>query len=427
MIQSPYSKSFYNIHHRKNIINIPSVKQQPLLQYTIGEKLGHGGFSDVYKAFNNKNQNQYAIKVIPRAKLKSEGDIRRLQQGIDSLSFFKHDNIIHLYDLLFDSNNLYLVLDLCSEGDLNDCILERDKLPECIAAVIFKQICSALLYIHSYSVAHRDIKLENILVDKFPHIKIADFGLCGFCDNNNNNLFTTFCGSLSFCAPECLSHKSYDGFLSDTWSVGVVLYHLVTGNSPWGTNQSRIVQQISKAEYIFPEYVSLECRDLISRLLQINPNNRISLQEAYQHKWCSLENSLLFPMPQQPLLNNNNNNNNNKNQSLKDIIELRRSLATNRIIDGFGIIPPPQSTAERQLNEPYDAPMNLALMTQLSPSLPSLANVNNFTIPEHRQRTKNSNYSPLNLQSATGRLCHSKLHLGKLSSFGKIGFSTTLK
>lgn len=257
-------------------------------QYNINTKIGQGAFATVYKAFNRQNRRAYAIKIYPKSNLRTEEDQRLFQREIDAMAYIRHPGIVTLRDLITDDKNFYLVMDYCAGGELFDYIVKRKKLDEPTAALVFKQICSAVAYCHSFGIAHRDLKPENILIDKFPRVMVADFGLCGYL--NESRLMKTFCGSPCYTAPECLLRKEYDGKLSDVWSLGVILFSIVTGQHPWKTeNTSAMLQQIVGGRYSFPDYLSDDCKELISSMLRMQPEERLTCQQILQHRWLLLE------------------------------------------------------------------------------------------------------------------------------------------
>jgi serine/threonine protein kinase len=191
---------------------------------------------------------------------------------------------------MWDSANFYLVIDLCSGGELFDYIVEHDRLDEPTAALIFHQIISAIAYCHSFGVAHRDLKPENVLIVDFPYVKVADFGLCGFI--SEQQLMRTFCGSPCYCAPECLCRIQYDGRKSDVWSLGVILFAMVIGEHPWNvTNTSIMLRQILKGAYTVPGYISPACKNLIQSMMKVNPVDRISIERLVEHPWLKLAES----------------------------------------------------------------------------------------------------------------------------------------
>ena len=236
---------------------------------------------------NDKNH-YFAIKIFPKSNLESQSDEELFQREINAMAFFHHENIISLKDFLSDDYNFYLVMDYCEGLDLKQYITEKapEGIDEKTAAVIFKQIVSAVSYCHSTGVAHRDLKPENILITSFPKIKISDFGLCGYI--TEDQLMRTFCGSPCYTAPECLSKIEYDGIRADTWSIGVILYTIVTGNAPWPINNSSIMlKNIIKGKYTIPKNISQSCRSLITGLLNINPKERLTLNQIMNHQWLN--------------------------------------------------------------------------------------------------------------------------------------------
>ncbi|OHS93181.1 CBL-interacting serine/threonine-protein kinase 20 [Tritrichomonas foetus] len=264
-------------------------------QYTISNELGRGAFAAVYKAFNKENRRQYAIKVFPKQNLRNDAEAERFQREVNASTFMRHDNLVALHDFFWDDTNYYLVQDLCGGGDLFHYIMKVKRIEEPAAAFLFKQICGAIQYVHSFGVAHRDLKPENIMIDKFPRIKIADFGICGYiCEDS---LMKTFVGSPSYSAPECLSKIEYDGAISDVWSLGVILYVMVTGNSPWNQNTPQMVHQIQSADYFIPDDISPDCQDLIRKMMTVMPCDRIKLDDVLQHPWFEIANSAKLKMP----------------------------------------------------------------------------------------------------------------------------------
>lgn len=266
---------------------------QRIGDYTVVKDIGSGGFATVVQVTSEKDKKTYALKIFPKLNLKSSGDVERFQHEVDTMYHLEHSNLVKMHDFFWDDRNFYLVEDYCAGGDLLDYILEQNSPSEVTAAIIFKQIILGVAHFHSYGVAHRDLKPENILIDRFPHIKICDFGLCGFIDENK--LLDTFCGSPTYCSPECIAHLNYDGKLADIWSLGVLLFVLVSGETPWNQrNQVVMTNQIMRASYTIPKKVSPECQSLINSMLSIKATSRPSLQEILDHPWLRLANCANF-------------------------------------------------------------------------------------------------------------------------------------
>ncbi|EAY15209.1 CAMK family protein kinase [Trichomonas vaginalis G3] len=210
--------------------------------------------------------------------------MKRFQREIDTTSGLKHKNIVNLHDFFWEDNNFYLILDYCQNGELMDYIIKNKKIAEPTAALIFEQMVSAIAYCHSFGVAHRDLKPENVLFEKFPLVKVSDFGLCGYMEESK--LMQTFCGSPCYSAPECLRQYAYDGQKSDIWSLGVNLYLMVTGMHPWNvTNINVMLREILDCTYTIPKDVSAECRDLISKILVLEPEKRLTIDQIIKHPW----------------------------------------------------------------------------------------------------------------------------------------------
>lgn len=271
-------------------------KPPKIKNYAMGRFLGEGAFSKVYEATNRDTQEKYAIKIFPKSNLKDQNDVDHFQREVDAMAYLRYDNLVAMHDFFWDETNFYLVIDYCPGGDLFSYIIEHEKLNEPIAALLFKQIIGAIAYCHSFGVAHRDLKPENILITNFPNLKLTDFGLCGYI--SQQKLMQTFCGSPCYCAPECLCRVQYDGRLSDVWSLGVLLFAMVTGEHPWTvSNTSLMLRQIMKANYSIPEYVSQECQDLINSLLKVKPSARLSIEKIIQHPWLKFSEWALIKGP----------------------------------------------------------------------------------------------------------------------------------
>ncbi|OHT07097.1 CAMK family protein kinase [Tritrichomonas foetus] len=242
---------------------------------------------DLYKVRRRSNINSttmkyFACKVIPQKKVENKKLTTRLETEIRVHQLMRHQNIVQLVDVIKDSDYFYVFLEFCPNGELFEYVVDRKKLKENEAAIFFKQILYGLKYIHSMNVSHRDLKPENILLDEFGRVKISDFGLSRLLDENG--LANTPCGSPCYASPECISGKSYDGKTSDIWSAGVILYACVTGKLPWTKrNQTQLFAQIKSGQYIIPNYLSENCRDLIARLMTVDYRKRISIEEALDH------------------------------------------------------------------------------------------------------------------------------------------------
>ena len=251
-----------------------------------GKKIGKGAFSVIYKGTHKVTDNVFAIKEISYENLnKIKNTIKREFTVMKKLN---HPNIIKLHEVFFDSENknVYLVLDYYKRGDLYN-FLKGKPLKEKYAKKYMRQLASGLKYLHENNIIHRDLKLKNILVTDSNDIVISDFGFAR--DGDSNTMFDTLCGSPMYMAPEIMTHKSYDN-KSDLWSVGVIMYELLFGTTPYhAKNMIQLMKKIKKRDVIIPEeyseLISDECKELLLSLLHRNPRRRINWDNFFTHKW----------------------------------------------------------------------------------------------------------------------------------------------
>jgi serine/threonine protein kinase len=238
----------------------------------------------VCKALHKWTKEIRACKILAKSRLSEPKEVALFQRELCAQAYIQHENVVKLHDFFSDDLNHYLILDYCPGGELFQHIVSAERLSEQHAAVMFQQVVSAVAYCHSFGIAHRDLKPENILVTCYPRVKVSDFGLCGaVCPAR---LMQTFCGSPCYCAPECLMHIEYDGRLGDLWSLGILLYAMVTGMHPWTvTNPTVMIRQIRKARLEVPRFVSDDCRDLILGLIQVIPASRMRIEQIIAHPW----------------------------------------------------------------------------------------------------------------------------------------------
>lgn len=225
-----------------------------------------------------------ACKVVPKIKVEDKKFSKRLKQEIKIHQLMRHPNIVHYIYFQQDSSYYYIFLEYVAGEELFQLIKKNGKISEKNAAVYFKQILLGLNYIHSLNVAHRDLKPQNILVDKFGRIKICDFGLSKLFEKGDNNLTKTPCGSPCYVSPECISGLPYNGEKSDIWSCGVILYVMVIGDVPWTESvKAKLFEQIREGDFMVPCDVSNCCMDLIYKLMEVDCNQRISIDTALNH------------------------------------------------------------------------------------------------------------------------------------------------
>jgi serine/threonine protein kinase len=203
------------------------------------------------------------------------------------MAFIRHENIVALHDFFSDDSNFYLIMDLCPGGELYQFLCANGAMDEPTAALVFRQIVAGVSALHEHGVAHRDLKPENIMFDTFPRVKVSDFGLCGYL--SEGVIAQSFVGSPCYCSPECLCRVKYDGRPADVWSLGVILFTIVTGCVPWTiTNTSVMIHQILKGACQIPSELSPHRGGLIRAMLKVNPQERATLEDVAAHPWLSV-------------------------------------------------------------------------------------------------------------------------------------------
>ncbi|KAI1979779.1 serine/threonine-protein kinase gin4 [Ophidiomyces ophidiicola] len=211
---------------------------------------------------------------------------RTIPSGIERevviMKLIEHPNVISLLDVWENRGELYLVLEYVEGGELFDYVSESGPLPEVEAVRLFRQIIAALSYCHQYNICHRDLKPENILLDSQRNIKVADFGMAAL--QPMGHWLNTSCGSPHYASPEIIYGHRYQGNKADIWSCGIILFAMLAGFLPFdGGDLGSTLKLVKKGEYILPPWFSREAVDMIQRILQKKPENRISMNEMWQH------------------------------------------------------------------------------------------------------------------------------------------------
>ena len=247
--------------------------------------IGTGSFSNVYSAEFNLYKIPVAIKVISRNSLNSNSKLIHLQREIEIMKKIDHPFIIHYFNSFNDQYNYYLLMEFGSEGNILNVINQNGKLNEKDAQKMFCQLISALRYLHEeMNILHRDLKLENILLYPDFNIRLIDFGLSSQA-NLLDNLFSTYCGSIPYIAPEIIKKENYS-YAIDMWSAGIILYSMVVGHLPFlAQNISNLIQLILEKEPDYPSFLSKELIDLLKRLLCKDPSLRLTAAETSFHPW----------------------------------------------------------------------------------------------------------------------------------------------
>uniref|UniRef100_A0ACD5Z7A8 Uncharacterized protein n=1 Tax=Avena sativa TaxID=4498 RepID=A0ACD5Z7A8_AVESA len=255
-------------------------------RYEIGRRLGQGNFAKVYYARNLASGQAVAIKMIDKNKVLRIGLMEQIRREISIMRLVRHPNVLKLYEVMASKNKIYFVLVYAKGGELFNKTIKR-KLSEDAARRYFHQLISAVEYCHSRGVYHRDLKLENLLLDENENLKVSDFGLSALVESTRQDgLLHTTCGTLSYIAPEVLSRTGYDGAKADIWSCGVILFGMVAGFLPFhDTNLIEMYRKISKAEYRCPRPFSVELKDLLYKILDPDPSTRASVSRIKRSAW----------------------------------------------------------------------------------------------------------------------------------------------
>ncbi|XP_028251125.1 MAP/microtubule affinity-regulating kinase 3a isoform X15 [Parambassis ranga] len=252
-------------------------QQQPHVgNYRLLKTIGKGNFAKVKLARHILTGREVAIKIIDKTQL-NPNSLQKLFREVRIMKILNHPNIVKLFEVIETERTLYLVMEYASGGEVFDYLVAHGRMKEKEARAKFRQIVSAVQYCHQKHIVHRDLKAENLLLDADMNIKIADFGFSN--EFTLGNKLDTFCGSPPYAAPELFQGKKYDGPEVDVWSLGVILYTLVSGSLPFdGQNLKELRERVLRGKYRIPFYMSTDCENLLKRFLVLNPAKRGTLE-----------------------------------------------------------------------------------------------------------------------------------------------------
>lgn len=274
--------------------------------YRLTNVIGSGAFGSVWECQHMKTKEMFACKIVD-LKMCLEGDaLPHFRNELVIHSKIRHPGITQLRDVILDNNKVYIFLELCQGGALKNVVEEEGGLSESTARVYFAQIMSALAYLHDLNVAHRDIKLDNVLVTSDNTAKLSDFGLSRQAGESNE--MKTTCGTLLYAAPEIILELPYNGMKVDIWSAGVVLYTMVANHFPWATPDDMPVEQLMKetahqitsGEFDMPDGVSFELQNLLCNMLEQDPEARPTASEILEHPWLEGEDGTAVGVDTEP-------------------------------------------------------------------------------------------------------------------------------
>ena len=263
-----------------------NLKKQIIGNYRIEKTIGEGTFGKVKLGIHIPTEEKVAIKILEKDKIQDREDLERISREINFLKKLNHPNIIKIYDIIENSKNFYIIMELANNGELFKYIVKKKKLDEAEASFFYYQLILGLEAIHKQKIVHRDIKPENLLLKENNILTIIDFGLSN--QYKKNQYLKTSCGSPCYAAPEMILGRKYNGLLVDLWSSGIVLYAMVCGYLPFeDKNNDKLYKKILNGKFDLPSRLSNECKDLIKKILTVNPKNRIGIEGVKSHPFLT--------------------------------------------------------------------------------------------------------------------------------------------
>ncbi|XP_065143152.1 serine/threonine-protein kinase MARK2 isoform X5 [Paramisgurnus dabryanus] len=271
---------------RSNMLHSAADEQPHIGCYRLLKTIGKGNFAKVKLAKHVLTGKEVAVKIIDKTQLNSSS-LQKLFREVRIMKLLNHPNIVKLFEVIETEKTLYLVMEYASGGEVFDYLVAHGRMKEKEARAKFRQIVSAVQYCHQKCIVHRDLKAENLLLDADMNIKIADFGFSN--EFILGNKLDTFCGSPPYAAPELFQGKKYDGPEVDVWSLGVILYTLVSGSLPFdGQNLKELRERVLRGKYRIPFYMSTDCENLLKKFLILNPTKRGSLEQIMKDRWMNV-------------------------------------------------------------------------------------------------------------------------------------------
>ncbi|GAB4841678.1 CBL-interacting serine/threonine-protein kinase 16 [Ancistrocladus abbreviatus] len=255
-------------------------------KYEVGRLLGKGNFGRVYYGENIATGEPVAIKMMCIDQIKKESMMEQIKREISIMHLMKHPHIVKLVEVMATKTRIYLIMEYLKGGELY-AVVQKGKLPENLARKYFQQLICAVDYCHSRGVYHRDLKLENLLLDENGDLKVVDFGLSALPGQAfPDGLLYTLVGAPAYVAPEILRRQRYDGCKTDIWSCGVILYALLAGCLPFQDENLMVMYgKIFAGQYEFPSRFPYEARRLVSKILVLNPEKRIAIAGIKRVPW----------------------------------------------------------------------------------------------------------------------------------------------
>ena len=251
-------------------------------KYILGKTIGNGTTGKVKLAQHRETRAQVAVKIIKKSQFDKNPDLQpKIRREMALMRLLNHPHLLKLIEVCESPRHLYLILEYASGGDLFEFLVARRRLEPQLAIELFRQMIYGLDYLHSHGICHRDLKPENLLLDSKNSIKIADFGFARWM---KTNVIDTTCGSPHYTAPEVIRGLPYDGRRADAWSAGVILYAMLVGRLPFDDPSIRtLLAKIKMGNYEIPGHVPAIIKDLIEKLLKVDPNERLTIEQVKEH------------------------------------------------------------------------------------------------------------------------------------------------
>uniref|UniRef100_A0A8C2EN08 non-specific serine/threonine protein kinase n=1 Tax=Cyprinus carpio TaxID=7962 RepID=A0A8C2EN08_CYPCA len=270
----------------RNSIASCADEQPHIGNYRLLKTIGKGNFAKVKLARHILTGREVSFMKISIENFCFFCLLFQLFREVRIMKILNHPNIVKLFEVIETEKTLYLVMEYASGGEVFDYLVAHGRMKEKEARAKFRQIVSAVQYCHQKHIVHRDLKAENLLLDADMNIKIADFGFSN--EFTIGNKLDTFCGSPPYAAPELFQGKKYDGPEVDVWSLGVILYTLVSGSLPFdGQNLKELRERVLRGKYRIPFYMSTDCENLLKRFLVLNPVKRGTLEQIMKDRWIN--------------------------------------------------------------------------------------------------------------------------------------------
>ena len=298
--------------------------EEDISNYSFIKNIGEGNFGKVKLGINKKTGENYAIKIMSKEKIKAQIG-KKIIPEIEISKIFNHKNVIRVYKILEDELNYYIIMEYCSKGELFDYIVSKQRLSKEEASNFFYQLINGIEYIHNKGYAHRDLKPENLLLTSNKVLKIIDFGLTH--KFNEDMLLKTKCGSPSYAAPEILKGRQYDGFKSDIWCCGIILYAMLCGFLPFeGENNKILFKNIIKCKLELDIFDDENIKYLIKNLLNPEPKLRIDIEQIKKNEFYLKGEKLFNIMEKNDIIDDNHTISSSCDK--KDLKEFKNNLMT---------------------------------------------------------------------------------------------------